>query len=91
MNLLKQIGTWIVGILLLVLTLGMVKPSDKKWQEKAADNEEKDIQNDLHSAEVASGKAKEHDSKAKDIKAEAEKEVKDAKSTRSILDRIRRS
>ena len=91
MNLLKQIGTWIIGILLLILTLGMVKPGDKKWQEKAVDNEEKNVKKSLDKAKAANKQAKVHDDEANKIKSAAEKDVKSNQPTRSILDKWRGS
>ena len=62
-----------------------------KWAEKAVENEDKDIQNDLHQAEVANGRASEHDQKAHEIKADAQKEAENVRKTNDILNRWRRS
>lgn len=83
-----KVWAWIIaGLLALFAVLSKADP--RKWQEKAVKNEEDDVQNDLHQAEVANGKAKEHDEAAHRIKEEAEKDAP-KQSTHSILDRWRK-
>ena len=77
---------WIGAALLTALTLGLVRPGARKWQEKAVDNEQRHVEEDLAEASEANAKAKEHDDAAREIKAEAEKERKN-ESTDSIVDR----
>ncbi len=88
MSWLRSFWKWIVavGVLILALLLGR----DRKWQEVTVQNEDDDVQNDLHQADIANQQAKAHDDKAHEIKAEAEKEAGHEK-TSTILDRWRRS
>ena len=80
MKWLKLLWAPIAGLLLLLF--GM---RNDKWAKRAVQNEEDDIQNDLHQAEVANQHAQAHDDKAHEIKAEAEK-PKGKRSTESIVD-----
>ena len=73
---------WLAGIVFLVAAA--VLGRGKKWQDIAVDNEEDDIQNDLHQAEKANKQAAKHDKKAHAIKKKAKKK-KSKKSTQDIL------
>jgi hypothetical protein len=78
---------WLLG--LLAVFAGLFTFRQDKWAKKAVENEEDDVQNDLHQAEIANELAAKHDKKAHEIKAEAEKDApKESNST--LLNRWRR-
>ncbi len=89
MSWLKSVWKWIVASGALILGFVLMRSNEQKWQEKAVNNEEDDIQNDLSLAERANEQAKVHDDKAHEIKAEAEK-PKGKESTSTLLDRWRK-
>lgn len=86
----SKLWGWIVGGIVFLLGMFNVSQRKEKWQQKAVENEEDDVQSDLLRAEVANQQAKKHDQKAHEIKAKAEEERQNEK-TSSILDRWRRS
>jgi len=91
MKILDRIGSWLIAGIVFIGGLLFLLPKKEKWQERAVENEEKNVKKSLDKAKAANKQAKVHDDEANKIKSDAEKDAKSDQSTGDILDKWRGS
>lgn len=101
MNWLKGLGVSLkIAVVALMAGLAIMaaqrqKAEARKWQQKAVDVEDKNVETGTLTAAAANSKAKLHDAKSDEIKAKAEARIADMgkqdEDIADILDQFRRS